>query len=185
MRRSQRSSPEFPNSGGKGYPSNIHARGIAYTLLGNAGKYYYMDFLAFVPIKTPKIDGTAGSFSGTERKSGGLPAREDFQNEKDSRNSHLQQLLALQKADFGSKGVDENEDPFTQTEMLLSEILAENDCLTAKDLAITGNDILGLGFAPGPQIGSCMTYLLQQVQDENLPNEKNALLDAAKAFLEA
>ena len=93
-------------------------------------------------------------------------------------------LLALQKADFGNKGVPEEEDPFAETEAILDEILKEKDCLTAKDLAINGRDILALGFEPGPEIGRCMTFLLHQVQDDSLPNEAEALLQAAKIFLQ-
>jgi hypothetical protein len=34
--------------------------------------------------------------------------------------------------------------------------------------------------APGPEIGKCLQWLLEQVQDEVLPNEKEALLGAVK-----
>ncbi len=97
---------------------------------------------------------------------------------------NIRLLLALQKADQDSKGVEDDEEyPFPETEAILEEILQENDCLTAKDLAINGRDILALGFEPGPEIGRCMTFLLHQVQDDSLPNERDALLQAAKMFL--
>lgn len=94
-------------------------------------------------------------------------------------------LLALQKADFGSKGTGTEQEKayFDRIEALLKEILEEDACLTAKDLAINGRDILALGVEPGPHIGACMTFLLGQVQDEALPNSKEVLLDAAKKFL--
>ena len=100
-------------------------------------------------------------------------------------NQYLFALLALQKADATSKGMD---DPvtwahFDKVEAKLEEILAEKSCLTAKDLEINGRDILSLGYAPGPQIGNCMTFLLNQVQSEAIPNRREELLDAAKAFL--
>ncbi len=96
---------------------------------------------------------------------------------------NIRMLLQLQKADFASKGVEEEEDPFTETEAILEEIFQEKDCLTVKDLAINGRDIMDLGFEPGPEIGRCMTFLLHQVQDDSLPNEETALLQAAKIFL--
>ena len=37
--------------------------------------------------------------------------------------------------------------------------------------------------APSPRLGECLQYLLHQVQDELLPNEKAALLSAATEFL--
>ena len=63
---------------------------------------------------------------------------------------------------------------------LIREILEENACLTVKDLAIDGNDLIGEGFAPGPELGKCLLRLLRKVQDEELPNEKEALLEAAR-----
>ena len=92
-------------------------------------------------------------------------------------------LLALQKADFASKGVADTQPAFAQTEEALAQIGQEDACLTSADLAINGRDILALGVEPGPHIGACMTFLLGQVQDEVLPNDKEILLDAAKKFL--
>lgn len=93
-------------------------------------------------------------------------------------------LLQLQKADQAGKGVDEPADiSLAETQAVLEDILREKDCLSVKDLAITGRDILALGIAPGPEIGRCMTFLLHEVQDEILANEKQALLDAAEMFL--
>lgn len=97
---------------------------------------------------------------------------------------NLQQLLVLQKADYVSKGVVENDCNFDAVDAVLQKLLAEAQCLTVKDLAITGNDILELGIPAGPQIGACMTHLLQEVQEERLSNESQALLDAAKKFME-
>lgn len=90
----------------------------------------------------------------------------------------VKQLLTLQRADFCSKGTGtpEEEAFFTQIEDMLAEVLAEKACLTVKDLAISGHDLLALGIPPGPQIGKHLAALLQAVQDETVPNEKQALL---------
>ncbi len=96
----------------------------------------------------------------------------------------LLQLLALQRADFGSKGADGDADIFTQVQTLLEELRQEDSCLTAADLAIDGNDLLALGQAPGPRIGQCMTFLLSLVQEELITNTKEALLAAAQGFFE-
>ena len=66
---------------------------------------------------------------------------------------------------------------------LLAEIEAENACLTIKDLAINGRDLLELGFTPGKALGRCLQMLLEQVLDERLPNDRTALLTAAKTIL--
>lgn len=92
-------------------------------------------------------------------------------------------LLQLQKADFKSKGTKEKDDSFDKAEAILEQIVNEQDCLTAKDLAITGRDILELGYEAGPKIGKCMTFLLHEVQNDVLPNRRKALLDAAQLYM--
>lgn len=95
----------------------------------------------------------------------------------------VEQLLALQKADFMSKGTDEDEETcFDRIKTLLAEIQQEGACLTAKDLAVNGNDLLSLGVTAGPRIGECMTFLLGLVQDELIPNTKEDLMAVARQF---
>ena len=48
---------------------------------------------------------------------------------------------------------------------------------------MSGSDLLALGFAPGPKMGQCLEYLLEQVQNEILPNEKHSLLQAAQQYM--
>ena len=96
----------------------------------------------------------------------------------------LMELLALQEADFGGKGTGKDPSKFRQIRALLAEILSEEACLTVKDLRIDGRDLQAMGFAPGPRIGKCLEWLLEQVQDEVLSNERQALLTAVKDFPE-
>ncbi len=91
----------------------------------------------------------------------------------------LMELLALQKADFSG----EDQTHFSIIEQLIDEILQEKSCLTIKDLQIDGKDLQALGFAPGPKLGQCLAWLLEQVQDEQIPNEPQPLLEKAKQFL--
>ena len=92
------------------------------------------------------------------------------------------QLLQLQKADAESTGVESHHN-FDEVEQLLAEIMEEDACLTVKDLAINGNDLLAAGFTAGPAIGMCMGFLLELVQDEVIENTREDLLAAAKNFL--
>ncbi|MBE6979892.1 MAG: HD domain-containing protein [Ruminococcaceae bacterium] len=91
------------------------------------------------------------------------------------------QLLALQEADWGGKGTDEPREngDFREIRQILQQIEAENACLSLKNLAVSGHDLMALGFA-GPAIGKILNHLLSLVLEEQLPNEKNALLEAAK-----
>ena len=79
---------------------------------------------------------------------------------------------------------EESETDFDTIETLLNEIYAEDACLTVKDLAVSGKDLLGLGVAAGPAIGQCLEHLLDLVQDEEIANEKQPLLSAARAYFE-
>ena len=94
-------------------------------------------------------------------------------------------LLTLQKADMGSKGtgITTGMDQFPLLRRLVDEILDEDACLTVKDLPVDGRDLMALGFAPGPKIGACLNSLLSLVQDEALPNDRDALLSKAKEYL--
>ena len=98
----------------------------------------------------------------------------------------LEQLLQLQEADMGSKGTGKPEDmtQFVLLRQLLTQVLAEDACFTIKDLAVSGWDLQQHGMKPGPEIGRCLSWLLGQVQDEVLPNAKEALLDAVQELLE-
>ena len=89
-------------------------------------------------------------------------------------------LLNLQKADYFATGTKPAPGPFPEIARLIEEILEEAACFSIRDLAIDGNDLLALGFAPGPKLGKCLAQLLRLVQEDVLPNEKTALLKKAK-----
>ena len=93
----------------------------------------------------------------------------------------IDRLLLLQEADMGSKGTGKPEEmeQFPKIRELLKEIKAENACLSLKDLAVNGHDLMALGFT-GKAIGETLNALLEQVLDEKLPNEKQALLGCIK-----
>ena len=93
----------------------------------------------------------------------------------------LDALLTLQEADMGSKGTGKQQESehFASVRAILAEMEAENACLSLKDLAVNGRDIQSLGIT-GPAVGETLKQLLELVLDEQVPNEKNALLQAAK-----
>ena len=92
----------------------------------------------------------------------------------------LEQLLRLQEADMGSKGtgIPKELEQIVEIRRLMAEIDAENSCLSLRDLAVNGHDLMALGYT-GKEIGQALQKLLDQVLDETLPNEKTALLEAA------
>ena len=66
-----------------------------------------------------------------------------------------------------------------EDDVLLGEILSEGTCLTVKDLAVGGKD---LDMDPGPAVGAVLRRLLDEVLDETLPNEREALLRRAETL---
>ena len=92
----------------------------------------------------------------------------------------LHQLLALQESDWNGRGVEEVREngDFEEIRKILTELEAEAACLSLKDLSVNGHDLMALGIT-GPAIGKTLNRLLNLVLDEQLPNEKHALLEAA------
>ena len=93
----------------------------------------------------------------------------------------VEQLLYLQQADMGSKGVpgEEEQEQFEVLWALLKEVEQESTCLTRKDLALTGHDLTPLGYQ-GREVGEKLEELLEAVLDERVKNEKEALLEYLK-----
>lgn len=93
----------------------------------------------------------------------------------------VRQLLQLQIADSCSKGTGkEQPHRFAEVARLLEEIRQEGSCLSLKDLAVSGRDLIAIGFLPGPQLGNCLNWLLRCVLDETVPNTREALLQMAR-----
>ena len=90
-------------------------------------------------------------------------------------------LLALQRADFYSKGVLGNGPDFDRVQALLEEISREDACLSLKDLAVNGHDLMALGIR-GREIGETLNRLLEKVIDEELPNAREVLLEYVKTL---
>ena len=68
-------------------------------------------------------------------------------------------------------------------EILLEGILAEDSCLTVRDLAVNGNDLISIGLRPGPAVGMVLNALLEEITDDMLPNERDLLLRRADEII--
>ena len=64
-----------------------------------------------------------------------------------------------------------------RVEALARDILAEAPCLTLRDLAVDGHDLMALGYA-GPALGAALRSLLDGVLEGDLDNTREALLAA-------
>ena len=93
----------------------------------------------------------------------------------------MERLLDFQAADLGGKGTDAPDASLLELEQLrrLLRALAEKEgSLTLKTLAVKGADLMERGMKPGPGLGKTLNALLEKVLAGELPNEKEALLDA-------
>ncbi len=98
----------------------------------------------------------------------------------------LERLIALEIADLAGKGVVEKEDGSVRLRKfleILEQIVQEEGQMSLKTLAVKGEDLIAAGFVPGKALGKALNELLNLVLAEQLPNEKQALLDQAKQWL--
>ena len=66
-----------------------------------------------------------------------------------------------------------------QWEALLDVVIAQGSCFSLGQLAVRGGDLTALGYR-GPAVGEMLRQLLEQVIEERLPNDREALLTYAK-----
>ena len=60
--------------------------------------------------------------------------------------------------------------------VIYEDIIAKEDCLSLKDLAVTGGDLIAAGMKPGREIGQTLHKLLEVVLEEPERNRKEYLL---------
>lgn len=64
-----------------------------------------------------------------------------------------------------------------QLAVMYEEILADEDCLTLKDLAVNGGDLIAAGMKPGPAMGRVLSEMLELVLEDPAKNKKQYLLN--------
>jgi len=87
-------------------------------------------------------------------------------------------LISLQQARALARGDIDRLNGLKTASALLEKILSAGDCLTLKDLAVNGDDLLALGIR-GKEVGRVLDALLEAVIADPGRNEKNILLEMA------
>ena len=98
----------------------------------------------------------------------------------------LRQLIEVQRADERGKGVHPMEEIDARAQALnaaLDAVLATNPCVMLRQLAVRGSDLTVAGIPGGKAVGECLRYLLEQVMEDTLPNDRDALLRAASEWV--
>ena len=92
--------------------------------------------------------------------------------------------VALKRADILGQSDymrQEKLDTLATLQSYYKQIMDDNQCLSLKDLAITGKELITeLGMQPGKEIGKTLHVLLDRVLDDPTLNERDTLLDMAR-----
>lgn len=93
-------------------------------------------------------------------------------------------LLKVKYADTvaHSDKAKENFEVLKKLERLRDEIEKEGECISLKDLAVNGSDIIALGITDGRRIGETLKLLLEKVIDGEAENDKKKLIEIIKAL---
>ena len=89
------------------------------------------------------------------------------------------QLLDIKRADNMGQAPEKVRDRLAELNVIRAKaerILAERQCLTLKDLAVNGRDVIAAGIGPGPEVGRVLERLLDRVLSGEIPNKRKVLL---------
>lgn len=95
-------------------------------------------------------------------------------------------LLLVQEADLKAQSTYQQKEKLLtllSINQLFNRIKHENQCISIKQLKVSGRDIIGLGIKQGKNIGEILSYLLDIVLENPEQNQKNVLLDLAKKYI--
>lgn len=96
---------------------------------------------------------------------------------------NMQALFEVKRADVLAKSSFKREDKLSYIdcfEQLYEDILQKKECLSLKELAVSGKDLIELGMKPGVEIGKTLQELLDHVLVYPMDNERSILLQRTK-----
>lgn len=99
---------------------------------------------------------------------------------------NFRKLLEVRRADISAQDPHYTKEKFElleETGRVLDKVIEENQCFTLRDLKINGRDLLDTGFAQGRQLGYVLDTLLTMVINEELPNDREILLENAQKMM--
>ena len=88
-------------------------------------------------------------------------------------------LLEVKEADMLAQSTfrrEEKKAHIGRVRELYAEILEHKDCLTLRDLAVNGNDLISYGIRPGKEMGRILHEMLEDVLAEPSHNDREYLL---------
>ena len=96
---------------------------------------------------------------------------------------YFPQVLELKYADALAQSLYQREEKLntlSRIEQLYAQVLEKRQCISLKNLEVTGNDLIALGVPKGKTIGILLNMLLEDVLENPEHNERKYLIEKAK-----
>lgn len=93
-------------------------------------------------------------------------------------------LFEVYRADTAAKNpiyAQKKQARLEEARTLYQGVLDRGECVNLKEVNINGNDLIAMGMKPGRQIGEVLAYLLEQVLENPNLNNRDILIDMARA----
>jgi tRNA nucleotidyltransferase (CCA-adding enzyme) len=106
---------------------------------------------------------------------------------------HLQRLFALRWADIRGSGLPKRDDSNERFEERIEAVLAQSPAFSIRDLAISGDDVVGCfvrkglapsGFRGDRRVGEVLHALFEEVTDDPSRNEAGLLAGRAERYID-
>lgn len=98
---------------------------------------------------------------------------------------NMELLFLVKQMDIAAQSTavwKEKNNQIEEAKRLYQEIVEKEQCLTIKDLAVKGGDLISLGIPRGPKVGEILAKLLDLVLEQPQRNTKKQLLLEAEAL---
>ena len=95
-------------------------------------------------------------------------------------------LFEVKRADTLGQSMykrDEKLEYIAEYERVYNEVLAEDQCVSKKDMKINGSDLIKMGVEPGPKLGAILDELYEMVLDDPTLNEYEKLKSLANKII--
>ncbi len=98
----------------------------------------------------------------------------------------LRQLIEVKRADCAAQAPQfrcERKENLAEIEKILDEIILQKQAFCLKDLAVSGDDLIEIGFTKDKKLGEALQELLRQVIDDETNNKRIDIMNSAKRIL--
>lgn len=95
-------------------------------------------------------------------------------------------LFQVKRADILAQSIYQREEKLERVskwQQLYEEIKEKKQCISLRELAVTGSDLIAAGIAPGKEIGEILQQLLEQVLENPELNTREQLLSIVRKYV--